>query len=78
MLPITPTPQPGLTSVTFAKDQPQYIPLPALIDGNYVLTQWQMTWADRLRALFTGRIHLAILTFGQPLQPVKLSTQEQY
>ena len=34
-----------------------------------------MTWRERLRVLWTGRIYLTLLTFGGPLQPQIVSTQ---
>jgi len=64
-------------NVVFAKDQPQYLPLPAYIgpDG-IVITCWQMTWRERLRALFTGRMWLTVLTFNNPLQPLRPSIEK--
>lgn len=57
--------------VTIAKDQPQYIPLPAVIVGDRVVTRWSLTFKERIRILFQGSMWLSILTFGQPLQPLK-------
>jgi hypothetical protein len=61
----------GTVPVTFAKDQPEYLPLPALRTPNgAVVTQWAPT-ADELRKLNAGEpVTLAVLTFGQPLQPL--------
>lgn len=64
-------------NVIFAKDQPQYRPLPAWcertgIEGRVVCC-WRLTWRDRLRVLFTGTIWHHVLTFNQPLQPQLLS-----
>jgi hypothetical protein len=58
----------------YAKHQPEYIPLPAWRepDGT-VVTRWRATLAERLRILFTGDLWLTMLTFNQPLQPVKLT-----
>lgn len=57
-------------NLVFAKDQPEYQPLPAhrAPDGT-VITCWQLSWRERLRVLVTGRIYFSQLTFGQPLQP---------
>ncbi len=62
--------------VIYAKDQPEYIPLPAWKgpDGMRV-TRWKLTLGERLRILFGGSIWLSILTFNRPLQPVKLTTE---
>ena len=61
-------------NITFAKDQIEYIPLPAYIDTHgKVTTCWKFTFRERLKALFLGKIYLAMLTFNQPLQPLRLS-----
>ena len=57
----------------YAKDQPQYIPLPANVCAPYVETLWHLTLLERLTILLTGRVHLTIKTFGQPLQPLRLA-----
>lgn len=60
---------PGSNRV-FAKDQPEYMPLPAFVDENGVaVTCWRPTWRERLRILFTGQIWVGQLTFNNPLQP---------
>jgi len=58
----------------FAKDQPQYQPLPARRhaddpDGE-VISCWALGWRERLRVLLTGRLWLSQLTFRQLLQPI--------
>src|SRR5207237_1292972 len=74
---------PGLgldgTEVKFAKDQPQYRVLPALklADGT-VITRWRCSWRDRWRLLWRGDLWLSVLTFQQPLQPVRLDTDCPY
>lgn len=73
MIPVKPTLHDGAKLVVFAKDQPEYIPLPASIDSSgLVMTEWEPT-AEELDKLFTGgRIRLWIHTFGNPLQPVRI------
>ena len=56
-------------NTTFAKDQPEYLPLPAFTDGTHVVSCWRLTWRERLRLLFGGRLWLMQMTFGGPLQP---------
>lgn len=59
--------------VVFAKDQPEYLPLPAIVfDGGKVLTEWRFTEEERLRVSRGENIRLWIWTFGSPLQPVAL------
>lgn len=62
--------------VEFAKDQPEYITLPAvrLPDGT-VVTRWSLTWKERLLIAIGGSIWLSIQTFNRPLQPVKLDAR---
>jgi hypothetical protein len=58
------------SNVTFAKDQPEYLPLPAHLTGaGEVITCWELTWLERIKLLFSGKIWLRVLTFGKPLQP---------
>ena len=64
---------PEYRKVVYAKDQPQYIPLPAIHkDDGRVITCWRLSWRERATILCKGRIYLTMLTFNQPLQPVKL------
>lgn len=61
----------------FAKDQPEYLPLPAYRtpDGQEVTACWGMSWRERFRVLFTGRVYVTLLTFNQPLTPSIVSTE---
>lgn len=53
-----------------AKDQDQYLTLPALIlSDGCVVSRWHLTWRERLRMLWSGSLYLTIQTFGAPLQP---------
>lgn len=64
----------GYQNIIFAKDQPEYIPLPAISEGNVVISKWNLTDQD-IKKIFDSRsIYLMQLTFGQPLQPVRLDT----
>lgn len=76
MQPITPIiPGFNIPTVTFAKDQPEYNPLPAWRgDDGMVVTRWRASWGERLKMLLTGDLWLTVLTFNRPLQPVKLQT----
>lgn len=60
----------------YAKDQPEYLPLPAhrSPDGMEVTACWGMTWRERFTVLFTGRVYVNLLTFGGPLAPSIVST----
>jgi hypothetical protein len=59
--------------VTYAKDQPQYRPLPVVrLHGRNgrVITRWQLTAEERLRVMSGEDIYIEILTFHEPLQPI--------
>lgn len=63
--------------MVFAKDQPPYLPLPALVvpnDDGPVTFCWRLGVFERLHVLLTGRVWHQVLTFGKPLQPQKLTT----
>lgn len=61
----------------FARDQKQYIPLPAYQwpgdSQGRITCCWSLSWRERFKLLFTGRIWHSILTFNSPLQPQLLS-----
>lgn len=67
-------------TVTYAKDQPQYLPLPAhrFRDDpqGRIACCWKLTLRERFRVLFTGAIWQQVLTFNQPLQPQKLTVEK--
>ena len=73
---MTPVNFPG-ANVTFAENQPEYIPLPALKVPNdpkgLIVTKWKLSPEELQRVQETGTIHLSVLTFNQPLQPVLLT-----
>lgn len=64
-------------NVVIAKDQPQYNPLPAFVkeDGS-VITCWELSMAELAELQLNGRLYLRIMTFGEPLQPVFLTTKK--
>ena len=59
-------------TVVYAKDQPEYLPLPAHqfhdAQGRIAFC-WQLSLRERLKVLLTGRVWHQVLTFNQPLQP---------
>lgn len=67
---------PAHTAVTYGANQPEYIPLPAARLHNpegSALTRWSLSDEER-RAIAEGAdVYLEQLTFGQRLQPVRLS-----
>jgi hypothetical protein len=78
MIAVPQLPLDGTEAVTFAKDQPEYTPLPALIfpDGK-VLTEWSFSEEERALVARGENLRLWIWTFGQPLQPVALDVTNE-
>jgi hypothetical protein len=68
----------GVSEITFAKDQPQYIPLPALrFQDGLVVTRWGLSLWERIQVLFGGSVYFGLLTYNYALQPMKMSTSVQ-
>lgn len=66
-------------NVTFAENQPEYLPLPAWKgEEGTVISCWQLTWKERLKLLVNGRIWLRMLTFNKPLQPQRLDVDSPF
>ncbi len=76
MIAITPViPGVDLPIHTFAKDQPQYNPLPCRRQEDGTVTiRWKLSPRERLAVLMSGCIWHTVLTFGGPLQPIRLDT----
>ncbi len=59
-------------NVVFAKDQPEYQPLPAFRNNSpegEVISCWQLSYRERLKILITGKLWVNLLTFNKPLTP---------
>ena len=52
-------------TVVYAKDQPEYLPLPAWRgeDGT-VVTRWHLSFLERLKIAIGGSLWLTVLTFN--------------
>ena len=68
----------------YAKDQPEYQPLPAFIEEDKtfnphgeVISCWKMSLRERLIVLFTGRVWLSLWCFHKPLTPSRLTVREK-
>jgi hypothetical protein len=77
MRPVTPIiPGKDLPVTEIAKNQAQYLTLPAYKDAEgVVVSRWHCKWWERLRILVTGDLYLVQMTFNQKLQPVLLDTE---
>jgi hypothetical protein len=63
-----------LELVVYAKDQPEYLPLPCRrgVEGT-VVTCWKLSLGERLRIFLRGTVYITLLTFNRPLQPILCS-----
>lgn len=78
--PVLPS-SPDITEIVLAKDQPEYLPLPVAhveySDGvQSMISCYKLTWKERAKILISGKVWWEQLTFGNPLQPQKMYTQE--
>ena len=66
-------------NITFAENQPEYLPLPAhkTVDG-IVTSCWRLDFFERLKVVLTGKIYLQMLTFNRPLQPSRMSVNKAF
>lgn len=74
------TPAEGGELIVYAKDQPQYIPLPVYrFKDGMLYSEWELNVDDIMEAALQGkklRVRLWQWTFNQPLQPVRLELVE--
>lgn len=67
-------------NTVYAKDQPEYMPLPALklnTPQGEVISCWKMSVLDRVKVLFTGKIWVSLMSFNKPLTPSYLSVNRK-
>lgn len=63
----------------YAKNQEPYLPLPVFTHRDSwqcVSSCWDMTFIERLKVIFTGKVWVTMPTFGKPLTPVKLQIEK--
>lgn len=75
MTPVSPVLDEKLASseVVYAKDQPEYIPLPTLRNSKgMVLSRWKLSDIEREAIALGADIHVCTCTFNQPLQPIRV------
>lgn len=60
-------------NVVYAKDQPEYLPLPVMkLEDGTVISCWELTDEDLKMINETKRVYVSQLTFNQPLQPLNV------
>lgn len=59
-------------------EQNEYKPLPAQqISDDVIITCWDVSFEEKIKILFTGKIWLGVMTYGKNLQPILLSTNKK-
>lgn len=64
----------GLAETVIAENQPPYKRLPAVVSGlatGRITTRWELTWRERWKLLWRGELYIQVLTYGEPLLPLK-------
>ena len=59
-------------NMVFAKDQPEYLPLPAFKNDSpqgEVISCWHLSYRERIKLLITGKLWVSLLSFNKPLTP---------
>jgi len=68
-------------NVNVAEHQDEYITFPMYRHPSSphgeMVGCWRLSFRERIRVLFTGLIWQAVLAFGNPLQPQRLSTKKE-
>jgi hypothetical protein len=67
-------------NIVFAKDQPEYQPLPALkkkTEEGEVVSCWKLSFKERIKILFSGKIWLSLMSFNKALTPSYLTTKKR-
>jgi len=67
-------------NTVFAKDQPEYQQLPALLldtPNGEVISCWKLSFKERLQVLLFGKVWLSLMTFNKPLTPSYLAVNRK-
>lgn len=63
----------------YAKNQPEYIPLPVFkadTPQGECISCWKLSFSERLRVFFGGKIWVSMFTFNNPLTPSFFTTKK--
>lgn len=65
-----------MMETVYAKDQPQYVPLPTLKNSEHqILARFKLTDKERTDLFEGADIYVCVLTYGHPLQPFMISVE---
>lgn len=66
----------------YAENQPEYLPLPAYKKPDdpqgEIICCWNLSFKERIKLLFAGKIWHLVLTFNKPLQPQLLMVNNPF
>jgi len=63
----------------YAENQPEYLPLPVHKTEDGIVTScWKLSFDERIKVLFGGKIWWSVMTFNKPLQPQKPSINKPF
>lgn len=65
-------------TATLAEDQPEYQPLPVYMNTRETISCWKLTFRERIKILFTGRLWLRQYNFRRNLQPQLPQTETPF
>jgi hypothetical protein len=54
----------------YAKDQPEYVPLPTFRSEKAVLSRWTLSDEERAHIAAGGDLFICMMNFGGPLLPI--------
>ena len=64
-------------NVVYAQNQDEYLPLPAHRTENGDITVcFKFSFDEIIKFIKTEKLYLQILTFNNPLQPIKMSVEK--
>lgn len=66
-------------NIVFAKDQPEYLPLPAhKTEDGRVISFWKLEDGDIEKIKELGGIYIDSMTFNKPLQPIGIHIENPF
>jgi hypothetical protein len=66
-------------NIVYAEDQPEYLPLPVFKNNSpqgECVSCWKLSFRERLRILWTGKLWVSLMTFNKPLTPSYFTTKK--
>ena len=67
-------------NIVYASNQPEYQPLPALkfdTSEGEVISCWGLSFKERIKVLFSGKVWISLLSFNKELTPSYLSVNRK-